>query len=125
MPGGAARPWVEKYRPREIADVVGNDEAVARLRVIAEEGNFPNMLLAGEPPASRVYPHRPEGGEVARPSTGGRPDRKTKTNQEIRAGSDPSPKRFPRLSSAHTWRIPISKNRNSFFCSLEISSGGA
>ena len=61
--GGAGElPWVEKYRPREIADVVGNDEAVARLRVIAEEGNFPNMLLAGEPPASRVYPPRPGGG---------------------------------------------------------------
>lgn len=37
---------VEKYRPRVVADVVGNVEAVARLRVIAEEGNMPNMILA-------------------------------------------------------------------------------
>jgi len=37
---------VEKYRPANIRDVVGNEEAVARLRVIAEEGNMPNLILA-------------------------------------------------------------------------------
>jgi hypothetical protein len=37
---------VEKYRPSVISDVVGNEEAVARLRVIAEEGNVPNLILA-------------------------------------------------------------------------------
>lgn len=37
---------VEKYRPSNIKDVVGNEEAVARLRVIAEEGNMPNLILA-------------------------------------------------------------------------------
>lgn len=42
-------PWVEKYRPSNIKDVVGNEEAVARLRVIAEEGNMPNIILAGPP----------------------------------------------------------------------------
>jgi replication factor C subunit 2/4 len=40
---------VEKYRPTNIKDVVGNEEAVARLRVIAEEGNMPNLILAGPP----------------------------------------------------------------------------
>jgi DNA polymerase III delta prime subunit len=30
-------------------DVVGNVEAVARLKVIAEEGNMPNLILAGPP----------------------------------------------------------------------------
>jgi hypothetical protein len=39
-------PQVEKYRPSNIRDVVGNEEAVARLRVIAEEGNMPNLILA-------------------------------------------------------------------------------
>lgn len=40
---------VEKYRPVRIRDIVGNVEAVSRLQVIAEEGNMPNMILAGPP----------------------------------------------------------------------------
>jgi replication factor C subunit 2/4 len=42
-------PWVEKYRPRVLDDVVGNEEAVARLRIIAKQGNLPNIILAGPP----------------------------------------------------------------------------
>jgi replication factor C subunit 2/4 len=42
-------PWVEKYRPKLIKDVMGNSEAVKRLKVIAEHGNIPNLLLAGSP----------------------------------------------------------------------------
>jgi replication factor C subunit 2/4 len=42
-------PWVEKYRPQVLKDVVGNEDAVARLSVIAEEGNMPNLILAGPP----------------------------------------------------------------------------
>lgn len=37
---------VEKYRPQLVKDIVGNDEAVGRLQVIAEEGNLPNVILA-------------------------------------------------------------------------------
>jgi replication factor C subunit 2/4 len=37
---------LEKYRPTVIRDIVGNVEAVARLQVIAEEGNMPNIILA-------------------------------------------------------------------------------
>ncbi len=37
---------VEKYRPQVVSDIVGNPEAVSRLRVIAEEGNMPNIILA-------------------------------------------------------------------------------
>jgi hypothetical protein len=37
---------VEKYRPKNIDDVVGNVEAVSRLQVIGREGNFPNVILA-------------------------------------------------------------------------------
>lgn len=37
---------VEKYRPQLIKDIVGNVEAVARLQVISEEGNMPNLILA-------------------------------------------------------------------------------
>lgn len=47
--GGFELPWLEKYRPSEIKDIVGNVEAVARLQVIAEEGNMPNMILSGPP----------------------------------------------------------------------------
>lgn len=42
-------PWVEKYRPTKIEDVVGNEETLARLRVIAREGNMQNLLITGPP----------------------------------------------------------------------------
>lgn len=42
-------PWVEKYRPRTLADVVGNQDTIARLRIIAAEGNIPNLILSGPP----------------------------------------------------------------------------
>jgi len=42
-------PWVEKYRPQLIADIVGNEETVSRLQVIAEEGNMPNIIISGPP----------------------------------------------------------------------------
>ncbi|KAL4432809.1 hypothetical protein ABPG77_008135 [Micractinium sp. CCAP 211/92] len=46
---GYLLPWVEKYRPTRIKDIVGNVEAVSRLQVIADEGNMPNIILAGPP----------------------------------------------------------------------------
>ncbi|KAL0484318.1 replication factor C subunit [Acrasis kona] len=42
-------PWVEKYRPVEMKDIVGNEEAVSRLKVIAYDGNMPNLILSGPP----------------------------------------------------------------------------
>ncbi len=39
-------PWVEKYRPKDIKDIVGNVETVSRLQIIASEGNMPNLILA-------------------------------------------------------------------------------
>ncbi|KAG1656509.1 Replication factor C subunit 2 [Nymphon striatum] len=42
-------PWVEKYRPTTFADIVGNEETVARLEVFSKEGNVPNILIAGPP----------------------------------------------------------------------------
>jgi tagatose-1,6-bisphosphate aldolase len=39
-------PWVEKYRPVEMKDIVGNEEAVSRLKVIAYDGNMPNLILS-------------------------------------------------------------------------------
>lgn len=42
-------PWVEKYRPKVLSDVVGNTEAVERLSIIAQQGNMPNIILTGPP----------------------------------------------------------------------------
>lgn len=39
-------PWVELYRPTEMKDIVGNDEATSRLGVISIEGNMPNIILS-------------------------------------------------------------------------------
>lgn len=42
-------PWVEKYRPIELKDIVGNEDTVARLETIVQNGNMPNIILAGLP----------------------------------------------------------------------------
>mmetsp|Transcript_28685 Transcript_28685/g.59710 ORF Transcript_28685/g.59710 Transcript_28685/m.59710 type:complete len:348 (-) Transcript_28685:1174-2217(-) len=47
--GGYEIPWVEKYRPRILDDVVGNEDTLVRLRAIAEDGNMPNLILCGPP----------------------------------------------------------------------------
>lgn len=41
--------WVEVFRPKEFSEIVGNEEAVSRLSVFAEEGNMPNLILSGPP----------------------------------------------------------------------------
>ena len=46
---GYQTPWVEKYRPRSLDDVVGNEETLVRLRAIAKDGNMPNLILSGPP----------------------------------------------------------------------------
>lgn len=42
-------PWVEKYRPHKLDDIVGNEETVERLKLIAADGNMPHMIISGLP----------------------------------------------------------------------------
>ncbi|KAI9369786.1 P-loop containing nucleoside triphosphate hydrolase protein [Aspergillus egyptiacus] len=42
-------PWVEKYRPVFLDDVVGNTETVERLKIIAKDGNMPHLIISGMP----------------------------------------------------------------------------
>lgn len=49
-------PWVEKFRPSEVKDIVGNEDTVSRLRIIAEEGNMPNVIISVKNSSFCVYP---------------------------------------------------------------------
>lgn len=42
-------PWVEKYRPRVLGDIVGNEDTIERLKMIAQHGNMPHMIISGLP----------------------------------------------------------------------------
>jgi replication factor C subunit 2/4 len=46
---GYELPWVEKYRPVYLDDVVGNTETIERLKIIAREGNMPHLIISGMP----------------------------------------------------------------------------
>lgn len=43
------KPWIEKYRPVEIEEVVGNFEIVSKLQAFSKSCNFPNIILSGPP----------------------------------------------------------------------------
>ena len=40
---------MEKYRPILLNDIVGNEETINRLKVFAEDGNLPNLIISGPP----------------------------------------------------------------------------
>ncbi|MEM4254771.1 MAG: replication factor C small subunit [Candidatus Norongarragalinales archaeon] len=40
-------PWVEKYRPRKLRDIIGHKPIVERLEHFVKSKNLPNMLFAG------------------------------------------------------------------------------
>ena len=39
--------WVEKYRPKTLGEIVGQDEIVERLQAYRGSGNMPHLLFAG------------------------------------------------------------------------------
>ena len=43
------KPFVEKYRPQELEEVVGNELMIKQLITISKEGNLPNIILSGPP----------------------------------------------------------------------------
>ena len=43
----AEQPWVEKYRPRTLNDVVGQTEIVKRLKVFVTDKSMPHLMFAG------------------------------------------------------------------------------
>lgn len=47
-------PWLEKYRPTKLNDIVGNEEAIARLAHFAQQGNLPNIIISGPPGCGKV-----------------------------------------------------------------------
>ena len=52
---GYTLPWVEKYRPVDMNDIIGNEETVQRLRVIATQGNMPNLVISVRESVSLGY----------------------------------------------------------------------
>jgi len=42
-------PWIEKYRPAKLSQIVGNKRIISNLQSISESGNLPNLILAGPP----------------------------------------------------------------------------
>ena len=45
----SAQPWVEKYRPIYLRDVVGNADAITEAGCASSGGNVPNLILSGPP----------------------------------------------------------------------------
>jgi len=41
--------WTEKFRPKTLDDVIGQEHAVKFLKAFVKQGNIPNMLFAGQP----------------------------------------------------------------------------
>jgi len=46
-PPSQSQPWVEKYRPRFLNEVVGQTEIVNRLKVFVHDRTMPHLMFAG------------------------------------------------------------------------------
>lgn len=48
-PAANSVPWLEKYRPKTLDDLVGNEDAVERMRAMVSSGFIPNLIFSGPP----------------------------------------------------------------------------
>jgi replication factor C subunit 2/4 len=48
------RPWVEKYRPKDLQTVAHQTEVVATLQNAVRTGNLPHLLFYGPPGSGKV-----------------------------------------------------------------------
>lgn len=42
-------PWTEKYRPKKLEDIAGQEKTIKTLKAFVKSKNMPNMLFAGPP----------------------------------------------------------------------------
>ncbi len=42
-------PWIEKYRPDQLSDIIGNNDSIQILKRISKNGNVPNIIISGPP----------------------------------------------------------------------------
>lgn len=49
MSTSSSLPWLEKYRPKSLDQVVGNGFIVERLKFFAQNGGLPHLILTGPP----------------------------------------------------------------------------
>lgn len=47
MSGKVGKPWVEKYRPRRLDDVVNQKEIVSRLKQFVKDKSMPHLIFSG------------------------------------------------------------------------------
>ena len=47
-------PWVEKYRPKSLDEIINQEEIVASLKNILETKAVPHMLFAGPPGVGKL-----------------------------------------------------------------------
>lgn len=47
-------PWIERYRPKYLADLVAQDDIVNTIRVLVERNRLPHMLLYGPPGSGKT-----------------------------------------------------------------------
>lgn len=45
----ASLPWVEKYRPKEMAELVSHEEIISTITRLIDAGNLPHLMLYGPP----------------------------------------------------------------------------
>ena len=51
---GVSRPWVERYRPKNLDQVSHQPEVVATLQTAVKTGRLPHLLFYGPPGSGKV-----------------------------------------------------------------------